>query len=190
MIDDFLRRPSGPVEFAADGVRALAAVSVLIAAIWFRVTDAGILALTLPVILLPRFLAAPAPFDLAFGLALLVAAWSNVLDLYTLVLGWDLLVHLVCTGLIAGLLYLMLDRARLVADHRRSALVLTTVLALAAAAVWEMIEWFGQAVIDPSIYVTYDDTITDMAAGGVGGVLAGVAMTVLRSSQAPTSTHS
>jgi len=183
MIEAFLRPPQGAVAFAADAARVLGALAVVVAFIWFEPTDAGIAALALPALVLPRFLAVPAAFDLLFCVTVLVAAWSNIVDLYTTVPGWDLVVHLVCTGVIGVMLVLLLGRSRVIPLPERpswaTALVLTVGMALAAAALWEMVEWFGHAVIDPSIHVNYDDTITDMAAGGVGGALGGIALKVL-----------
>ena len=39
---------------------------------------------------------------------------------------------------------------------------------------WEMVEWFGYRFITDAIFVTYDDTIGDMMAGGAGALAAGV----------------
>ena len=79
---------------------------------------------------------------------------------------------------IAAMAYLVLARAGIVPappdDLRRRPIVLVPVIALAVSAVWEMIEWIGWAFISSDIFVGYQDTIGDMAAGGVGGVAAGV----------------
>ncbi|MET0296451.1 MAG: DUF2238 domain-containing protein [Microbacterium sp.] len=180
MIDDFLRPPRTPGDYLADAVRALGLLSVVVAAVWFAPTDAGILAFALPALMIPRFVGVRAWFDIAFGLTVLVAAWSNVLDLYRTVVGWDLVVHFVCTGLIAVLTYLLLARTDVVPRptpsgvRTRVALVITPALALAVSALWEMVEWAGYAFITDEIIVTYVDTIGDMAAGGLGGLVGGV----------------
>ncbi|WP_378144513.1 hypothetical protein ACFJGV_13535 [Cnuibacter sp. UC19_7] len=179
MIERFLRRPQTAGEVAADAVRALGIASVLVAALGFGATDAGIVAFVTPALLVPRFIGVRVGFDLAFCLTLLVAAWSNVLDLYTTVPWWDVPVHLLCTGLLAAMAYLVLERLGMVggpgARHpRATAVIVTGVSGLALGAVWEMVEWFGRAVIDPTIFVGYDDTIGDLAVDAVGSLVAGV----------------
>ena len=51
--------------------------------------------------------------------------------------------------------------------------VLTGLLGLALGALWEMVEWFGYAFLTDAIYVTYEDTVGDMAVGGLGALCAG-----------------
>jgi uncharacterized membrane protein YjdF len=96
--------------------------------------------------------------------------------------GWDLVVHFACAGLISALLVMVLARAGMIAapGHRAftwpAALVLATVLALAAGALWEFVEWFGSTVISGDIFVTYEDTIGDLAADLLGGAAAAVGL--------------
>jgi hypothetical protein len=185
VIETFLRRPHGPAEYTADAVRVLGLVSVVAAFVWWSATDAGVLALVLPGLLLPRFVGVQPVFDVVFGVTLLVAAWSNVFDLYTTVSWWDLVVHFVCTGVIAAMAYLLLARLGMLVPPQApgftlaAALVLTTCLGLAGSAVWEMVEWLGKTFISSEIFVAYDDTIGDMAVGGLGALVAGVALGTL-----------
>lgn len=179
MIDTFLTAPRTPSEWAADALRLIGAASVVVALVLFELTDAGILALALPALLAPRFAGLRGGADVAFGVTVLVAAWSNVFDMYRRILGWDLVVHLVATGMLAGVAYLLLARLGVVAvpgvrHNGAAALVITTTLGLAMSALWEIIEWVGFTFISDSIFVAYDDTIGDMAAGGAGALLAGV----------------
>ncbi|MDY0910678.1 hypothetical protein [Microbacterium sp. CFBP9034] len=186
MIADLLRRPQDLGEWTADAVRALGLLSVVVAAIWWTVTDAGILALALPALLLPRLVGARPAFDIVYGVTVLVAAWSNVLGLYELVPWWDLVVHFVATGVIAAMLFLLLARCRVVPAPGtagfapRVALVIVPALALALSALWEMVEWFGYTFVSDEIFVAYGDTIGDLCAGGLGGVVAGVLVTFVR----------
>lgn len=176
MIENFLRRPSGPAEITADVVRVVGLLSVAVAAIWWTGTDAGVLALALPALLVPRFVGVRPGFDIAFGITVLVASWSNVLDLYRTVAGWDLVVHVVCTGFIAAMAYLALVRWDIMPRPpraRRAAVIFTAALGLAASALWEMVEWLGKTFVTDEIFVTYNDTIGDMAVGGLGALLAG-----------------
>lgn len=186
MKEDFLRRPRTVAEYGADAIRVIGVLSVLVAAIWSTPTDAGILALATPALMLPRALGMRGGVDLAIGVTVLVAAASNVFDLYRSVPGWDLVVHFVCTGAIAATGYLVLARLRIVPaqdspEFRRCIpVVLCTILGLAVSAVWEMIEWAGRTFVTDEIFVTYEDTIGDMALGGLGALAAGVLVAFMR----------
>lgn len=182
MKDDFLRPPQSLAEWSADALRVLGIIGVLIAAIWLAPTDAGIAALALPALMLPRMLGVRGWFDVVVCLTVLAAAWSNVFDLYRSVPGWDLLLHLSCTGILAVIAALILTRTGVAAVTResgaraRTPLTLLPLIALALSAVWEMIEWLGWAYLSDDIFVTYQDTIGDMVFGGLGGLAAGVVL--------------
>lgn len=185
MIENFLRPPRSRGAVAADAVRVAGVLSVLVAAVWFEATDAGILALTLPALVAPRFIGVRPAFDVVCGLTVLIAAWSNVVDLYRSFPAWDIPMHLVCTALLAALGYIAAARLDVVPPpesasfRRRTGVVVTILLGLAFSAIWEMVEWVGKAFVD-TVYVTYDDTIGDMAVGGLGAVLAGVVVARVR----------
>jgi hypothetical protein len=186
VIATFLRRPSGIGEWLADAVRALGVASVVAAFVWWTATDAGILALALPALVVPRFVGVRPGFDIFFGITVLVAAWSNVLGLYRVWPGWDLAVHIVCTGAGAAMLYLLLTRLdvvplpRAAGVRRRTPIVIVAALGLAVSAVWEMVEWLGKTFVTAEIFVTYQDTIGDMTVGGLGAVVAGVLVATVR----------
>lgn len=183
MIDNFLRRPQTPTEWAADGIRIVGILSVLIAFAWWTPTDAGILALALPALMVPRFVGARSGFDLAYGIVVTIAAWSNVLDLYRSVAGWDLAMHFAATGLIAAMAYLALRRWRVVPAAGaldRVPIVLVTAIGLAVCVIWEVIEWAGKTFVTSEIFVTYQDTIGDMIVGGMGSLVASVAVARVR----------
>jgi hypothetical protein len=180
-----LAPPARPAEWLADGVRALAPVSVVVAAVGWGPQAAGVMALTVPAVLLPRAVAARPWFDILAVSVILVAAWSNVLGLYESVRGWDLVVHAVCTGVLAALAYLVLARSGVVPAPRRpgmarrTPIVIVIALGLALSALWEILEWVG-TLVAPDIYVAYRDTIGDMAAGGLGTVVAGIVTATVR----------
>lgn len=186
MKEDFLRPPLTTAEWAADVLRAVGVLAVVAAAIWLKPTDAGIAALALPALMLPRMLGLRPWFDVTACVTVLIAAWSNVFDLYRTITGWDLLLHGVCTGVLAIVAAVVLERTGVVAltreagVRRRTPLVLLPFIALAISAVWEMIEWVGWAFLSDEIFVTYQDTIGDMVLGGLGGVLAGVLLARVR----------
>jgi len=184
--ENFLRRPRGAAEYAADAVRVLGALSVVAAAVWWQPTDAGVVAFTLPALVAPRFLGLRAVPDIVLQLVVLVAAWSNVFDLYQTLAAWDIVVHFSCTGMLTLVAYLLLARAGIVPAPglprftARAAVVLSVVLGLALSAVWEMIEWAGWRFISSAIHVSYQDSIGDMAAGGAGALVAGIVLARVR----------
>ncbi|MDT3317332.1 hypothetical protein Q9S71_10930 [Microbacterium sp. KSW4-11] len=182
MREDFLRQPASPAEWAADGIRLLGLISVLAAFVWWTPTDAGILALALPALLVPRLLGVLPWFDVVYGVTVSVAAWSNVLDLYRSIAWWDLVVHFVATGVIASVGYVALQRSGVLPDRprRRTAIVLLPTIGLAISAIWEMVEWLGKTFVDSEIFVTYPDTIGDMAVGGAGALLMGLVLARIR----------
>jgi len=180
VIENFLRPPQSAAEWFADAVRVLGLVSVVVAGIGWSPVDAGIVAFVLPALLLPRFLGIRPWFDICCGTVILVAAWSNVLELYEAVAWWDLLVHFLCTGVIAVMLYLLLAMLWVVPlppaapGAARTPIVLVACLGLAVSSVWEMVEWFGHTFISADIYVSYQDTIGDMVLGGLGALAGGL----------------
>lgn len=180
MKENFLRPPQGAARFTADAIRVLGVLGVVVAAIGWQPTDAGVVAFCLPALVAPRFLAMRAAPDIACQLVVLTAAWSNVFDLYRSVPAWDLAVHFACTGALTLIVYLLLARAGIVPAPEAptftaaGAVVLAAGIGLALSAIWEMVEWAGWRFISDQIHVSYQDTIGDMAAGGFGAIVAGV----------------
>jgi hypothetical protein len=180
VIDNFLRPARSHAQMAADSLRILGTLSVLLALLLHGLTDAAIVAFALPGLMLPRFIGMRPWADIAVSGTVLVAAWSNVVDLYTRIWWWDIAVHIVCAGALAVVTYLFLAHRGTVAPPdapgftAAGSVVLTTAFGLALGALWEMIEWFGHAFLTTDIYVTLGDTIGDMAAGGVGALCAGL----------------
>ncbi|MGC5171831.1 hypothetical protein ACLQ2Q_14385 [Microbacterium sp. DT81.1] len=177
----FLRPARGVAELCADGVRVLGVLSIIAAMIWWSPVDVAVFALVLLGLVIPRFLGIRPALDAAFGIALLVAGWSAVLDTYAQVRYWDLVVHFALNGLLAAVLYILAVRLAVVPDPAteqvsRGAIVsLTVAFGLAAGVVWEVAEWAGHTFVDPTIYVGYEDSIGDLAVGGLGALVAGLA---------------
>jgi hypothetical protein len=180
--ETFLRLPTGGGELTADALRGLGVLSVVVGGIHWGFVEVAVFALTLLGMLVPRFLGLRPGFDIAVGGTLLVAAWSGVFELYTRV-GWlDVVIHFSANGLLAALIFVVAARAGVVAEVAPGtpsllrAAFLTTVFGLAAGVVWEMGEWAGHTLIDPAIFVGYNDTIGDLPVGGLGSLLAGIAI--------------
>jgi hypothetical protein len=182
------RTPAAPVLWVpADAVRLAGVVSLATAAVFFDVVAVALLLLVLGGLMVPRVLGTTTRLDVAYGVGILVAAWSGVLDVYRHVLWWDVVVHGVVTGLVAVLGYGVVVRLGVARDAaeadrhgRRARLVgipvLTAALGLGLSVVWELGEWAGHTYVDPSIHVSQTDTLGDLAAGGLGSLLAGVAL--------------
>lgn len=181
MIENFRRAPSGPAEWAADAVRVLGAVSVAVAGIGWGAVAFWVTALALLGVCASRFLGLRPGLDIALGSTLLVAAFSSTLGLYTSIAGWDLVVHFSATGLLAAALFVCGQRLRLVPLDTPPVptAVLTAAFGVSAAVLWEIAEWVGHNFVDPTIYVAYNDTIGDLAAGAAGAIVAGCSMRVL-----------
>jgi hypothetical protein len=185
MIQTLLRRPSGIAETAADVLRALAVVGIIVASVGWGPLSGVSLAVVAVGMLVPRLLGLRASVDIAFGIVVLVAVWSSVLDIYITTRWWDLPVHFVTNGLCAALLYIVLVQLRIVADPDSlprpmlSTVVVTTALGLGLGVIWEVFEWIGHTFLNPAIFVGYTDSIGDLVWGGAGALLAGCCMTYL-----------
>ena len=179
MIEIFLRPPRTAAEVGADVLRGVGILSVIVAAIFFEWTDAGIVAFALPGLFIPRFIGMVPWADAVVSATLLVAAWSNVFDLYARISWWDLVVHFTGAGVLGAVSYLLLARLGVVAGPSErgftptGAVVITAMSGLALGALWELVEWVGYAYISEEIFVTYNDTIGDLAVGGLGALCAG-----------------
>jgi len=173
--------PRAPWAVVADGVRLLAALSVLVGTYRAGAVAAALFLLVLGGTMVPRVVGVPPVLDALYGGTLLFAAWAAQLDWYVAV-GWlDLVVHAAATGLEAVVATAALTRWGAVAtgdaEHPRAAVVVVVAgLGTVGAVLWEVGEWFGHAVLDPRIQVGYTDTLGDLAAGLLGSVVAGVAV--------------
>ena len=177
MIETFLRAPRGPAELAADGVRVVGVLCIIVALIGWSPLDVAVFALAMLGLVIPRFLGVRPALDAAYGVAVLVAAWSGLLNLYESIEYWDLLIHFVLNGLAASVIYVLAMRCGVIPERApyRSIVTLTTVFGLAAGVVWEIAEWAGHTFVDETIFVGYTDTIADLTVGGFGALLAGFA---------------
>lgn len=166
----------------ADVFRAAVLVSGILMLSFGNFAAACGFAIVFAVLLAPRLLQISAPFDAGFCLALLAAMWAAAQQWYTSIVWMDEVVHFLATGATAAAAYLMLARLELLpgieeqlqAARRFSLVLMLTILGLGLAAVWEFFEWIGQQLAPQDMHVGYDDTILDMALGGVGSLLAGV----------------
>ena len=137
-----------------------------------------------------RWLTGGSALDWASQAVLLAAGWASVIGLYRRVAGLDLVMHAAATGVVTGLVAVVVRSAL----RRRGRLggpvspaeavhVLGPVLswlALAAAGtalgvLWEIAEWWGHHWVTAEIGVGYDDTLGDLTADLVGALVAAAA---------------
>lgn len=182
LVETFLQPPRTRGEWLADAVRLAGVASMVAAGIGWGFVDVMVFALSAIGLVLPRFLGIRPALDASFGVALLVASWSSVLDLYQAWASWDLVVHFVLNGLVAAVAYIVAARAGVVptvAGERgplAPAIVLCACFGTSAGVLWEWGEWAGHRFVDSTIFVAYEDTLGDLAAGAAGSILAGALM--------------
>jgi hypothetical protein len=177
VIETFLRRPLDAGEVVADVVRLLGLVSGIVAGLVFGPVQFAVFSLALIGFVAPRFLGVRPAVDVLTGLVLLVAAWGSALDLYVLAGPIDIPVHLLLNGLLAALAVVALTRLGVLPPLPRGArIVVTTSIGVVLGVLWEIGEWAGNRFVDADIFVGYDDTVGDLAIGGLGALLAGLAM--------------
>ncbi|MFD3449091.1 hypothetical protein ACFDTO_31465 [Microbacteriaceae bacterium 4G12] len=177
MVETFLRVPRDTGEVVADAIRLLGLISGVLAGVTLGPLLLGVFGLVAIGLVVPRFLGVRPALDIATSIVLLVAAWANALDLYVLTPAIDIPVHLLLNGLIAALAVVLFQRVGVLPALPPRALVLVTVaIGFMAGVLWEVGEWAGNRFLDPSIFVAYDDTIGDLVVGGLGALVAGLAM--------------
>ncbi len=173
----------------ADLARVVALASAVSGFFVFGLEGGVKFTLVFAALAIPRLVGGiPAPFDLAYCTALLLATWSTTAAWYR-VLPWiDWPVHAVTTGAISVLAYLLLSRADLLPGlrdqplrgHPGAVVLLTVALGFGLGAIWELYEWFVNNVLGGSILVSYNDTIADLLMDGSGSLIAGFALVVWR----------
>ena len=170
-----------PWAVASDVVRVLALLSAAVVAPSQPFEAVLRFLLIFGVLLGTRVAAVPRPFDTAFGVLLLVSAWSSALGWYFEHPWIDVPIHFALPGATAAIAYVVAARADVVpalpdADLRaRGAVALATLmLGVNVAVVWELYEWLAATYLPSRILVGYDDTIGDLAMGLLGSVVAGV----------------
>lgn len=89
-----------------DVLRASELVGVVTSLVWLTTGSAIQFIVLFGVLLVPRVVGVPAPFDVAFCAALLFTAWARSLRWYAAIAWLDIPVHVVAGGLSGVMLYL------------------------------------------------------------------------------------
>lgn len=172
---------------AVRGAGALAVLS-LVGGLGWGVVGLALMSLVLLGVTLARVLRLPGGLQLVLDVTLVVAAWAALLQLYQRWWWLDMVVHVVATGLLAVLAVVGLLRAGTFGvptsgrGRRFGRAAVTLAVGLGLAVVWELGEWAGHTYLDPAIFVSYEDTIGDLAAAGAGSVVAAAWLAARRDS--------
>jgi hypothetical protein len=166
-----------------DVLRVAALLSAAVVLVWLHGDGVPFVLLFL-FLLAPRLLRVAAPFDAAFAATLFTATWARQQHWYVNPPWVDEAVHSVTPGATAVVVYLMLAKLELMPDARTiigatrrfSLALVVTFVGLALAAVWEVFEWVEDQYAPHSTHVGYDDTISDLALGGAGSLVAGLCL--------------
>lgn len=132
------------------------------------------------ILLIPRAMRMPAPFDAAFALTMFASTLTGAIGWYENLDWWDKVAHFVTTGAAAAILCLTIAAWGLVDNlfdstrmrYRTRVVVQTTSLGLSVAVIWEMMEWIYKDINSDDPPATYLDTMADLMAGAVGSVIA------------------
>lgn len=167
---------------------ALSATSAIIRDGWAESLIPGIvIALTIPPFLVEKWarIRIPASLQLLYAVLLLSGPYiGGHLDLYQAWSPWDMVVHLysgfpVALGIVFAL-GITLQRYTLTLPPWLEAVVIISVKALVAL-LWEIAEFIYDELFDQTAQDDNFDTMTDMMAGMLGGVLIAAALLLHRS---------
>jgi hypothetical protein len=130
----------------------------------------------------PRLLGLPLVFDWAFLVAWTLQALGQVAGFWSLIPWWDTLVHAVLPAVLAPTGVILLIRAGVLPDvlsasTARSAVGAVIVVFLVAAGfgtVYEIYEWFSDSHLGTHFQPDNSDTMTDITANDIGGLVGGV----------------
>ena len=144
--------------------------------------DALALLAMFAVLQVPPILRLPVVFDLAFLVAWLLQALGQVAGFWTAIPWWDTLVHAALPATLAPTALVLLVRLGVMSDPlestdgRRGVWLVALVFLIAAGfgTVYELYEWFADSVFGTHYQPNNADTMTDIAANDLGGLVGGL----------------
>ena len=168
-----------------DVLRAALLVGALLLVILDKNAEAAPLA-TVLIVLIPRLLDMPRPFDLAVVVAMSIQAWGNLFDFFDIIYGYDKVVHFLLPMLTSAATYVLLVRLDVVLDPTRNVLarqelgtfLITFMIGLGYASLYELYEFFADAVLGETLQKSLGDTNGDILAGALGALCGGWLMLV------------
>ncbi|HYH52509.1 MAG TPA: hypothetical protein VD761_00095 [Solirubrobacterales bacterium] len=145
--------------------------------------DAAALVAMFLVLLVPRLLRLPWVFDGAFVVAWTLQALGQVAGFWGTLSWWDTLVHAALPAVLAPTALILLTRLRALPDPFTGdeepgtwlAIVLMTFMVAGSfGALYEIYEWFMDSNFGTHYQPSNSDTMTDITANAVGGVVGGI----------------
>lgn len=166
-----------------DVLRAALLVGAALLIIFDKNVEAAPL-VTVLIVLLPRLLDMPRLFDLAVVVAMSIQAWGNLFDLFDRIHGYDKVVHFLLPMLTSAATYIALVRLDVVLDPARRVLhrqelgtfLITFLIGLGYASLYEIYEFFADAVLGTTLQKSLGDTNGDILAGAIGAACGGALM--------------
>lgn len=140
---------------------------------------------TVLIVLVPRLLDMPRPFDLAVVLAMSIHAWGNLFDLFAIYSWFDKVVHVVVPMFTSTAAYVALARlevvphpsARTLSRHYLGIFTVTFLLGLGFAALYELYE-FAADGLGAELQESLADTNLDLLAGAAGSAVGALVLTL------------
>jgi len=152
------------------------------------------LVLTFALLLVPRWLRVPWPFDLAFIVGWTAQSLGKFAGFWSKLPWWDTLVHTVLPFAVAPLIVVLLVRWRVLprlfgeGERRRAigALLVTAALAPGIGSYYEIYEWVMDKTTSSHYQPNNDDTMTDITANVIGGLAGGAVIAAWSAGGRPT----
>ena len=136
---------------------------------------------TVLIVLIPRLLDMPRPFDLAVVLAMSIQAWGNLFDLFDQIHGYDKVVHFLVPMLTSTSTYALFVRLGVALDPAQRVLprqdigtfLITFLIGLGYTALYELYEFLADAAFGTTLQKSLGDTNGDILAGTLGAAVGG-----------------
>lgn len=138
------------------------------------------LALTALAVFVARMVDLPRLFDWGFCIAMFFNGWGDALHLFTSWAWYDNVVHINLPCFFAPMVYIGLSRLDVVPEPARvrrrfSRLIgmgfITFCIGVTAVTTYEVYEWIAVRWLDQNLFISYADTIADIADGFLGAAI-------------------
>ena len=180
-------KPNDPHDRKEVVTRLLVALAAVVVILLFDAADEGPFSLQTAGMLFSALILPPLLHGFPMGayicayLFLIASAAGSILGWYERFYYYDKLLHAL-SGVLLAWIGDIIARGyleRLYIPDKKPRLVFALVFALAAAAVWELIEFFSDQIFGASAQHGLVDTMTDILSGGLGGTVF-VAVMIIR----------
>lgn len=159
-------------------------LSFVVGAVIFELTGddhaATQLALTAIAVFVARMVDLPRVFDWGFCIAMFFNGWGDALHLFVNISWYDNIVHVTLPCFFAPMVYIGLSRIEVVPEPALVRLRATRLfgmgfiafcIGVTAVTVYEVYEWIAVRWLDQNLFISYADTIADIADGFLGSLV-------------------